>query len=131
MSVLTTRRGEHLPQLIPSDVPVGRGLLDREDLLRMLDRAVTKRVTVISAPPGSGKTSLLRAWADRSTNLRRVAFVSVLRDQQHSQRFWGCVLDAIRNPAGSSDSQAQSAAIAALDEDNVVSRVLAVLAEQV
>ena len=69
-----------MQQLISSDVSVARGLLDRDDLLQLLDRAVTKRVTVISAPPGSGKTSLLRAWADRSTDLRRVAFVSVDRD---------------------------------------------------
>ena len=80
------------------DVSVTRGLLDRDDLLQMLDRAVTKRVTVISAPPGSGKTSLLRAWADRSTNPRRVAFVSVDRDEQDAERFWGAVLDAIRQP---------------------------------
>ena len=81
-----------LEQLISRDVSVARGLLDRDDLLQLLDRAVTKRVTVISAPPGSGKTSLLRAWADRSTNLRRVAFVSVDRDQQNAQRFWCAVL---------------------------------------
>ena len=68
---------EHLEQPISRDVSVARRLLDREDLLQMLDRAVSKRVTMVSAPPGSGKTSLLRAWAARSANLRRVASVSV------------------------------------------------------
>ena len=105
---------------LPAPVSVARGLLDREDLLQMLDRAVTKRVTVISAPPGSGKTSLLRAWADRSTNLRRVAFVSVDRDQQDAQRFWSAVLDAIRSPARSIDPETQPAATAALDGDQLV-----------
>jgi ATP/maltotriose-dependent transcriptional regulator MalT len=59
----TTQRGFHPQQPISRDVSVARGLLDRDDLLQTLDRAVSKRVTVISAPPGSGKTSLLRAWA--------------------------------------------------------------------
>src|SRR5260370_26169414 len=99
----TTQRGLHPQQPISGDVSVARGLLDREDLLQTLDRAVTKRVTVISAPPGSGKTSLLRAWADRATNVRRVAFVCVDRDQQDAQRFWGAVLDALRRPARSTD----------------------------
>ena len=92
---------------------------------------MTKRVTVISAPPGSGKTSLLRAWSDRSTNLRRVAFVSVDRDQQNAQRFWCAVLDAIRSPAGSIDPETQPAATAALDDDHVVDSVVSELAEQV
>src|SRR6476646_428424 len=98
-SSVTTLRGEHMEELISRDVSVAPGLLDRDDLIQLLDRAVTKRVTVISAPPGSGKTSLLRAWADHPTNLRRVAFVSVERDQQNAQRFWCAVLDAIRSPA--------------------------------
>src|SRR4051812_30089144 len=85
------------------DVSFARSLLDRDDLLQTLDRAVDKRVTVISAPAGSGKTSLLRAWVDRSTDDRHVAFVSVERDQQSAHRFWGAVLEAIRLSAGSTD----------------------------
>ena len=77
ISSRTTRREGHLDQPISNDVSVPRGLLDREALLQTLDRAVTKRITVISAPAGSGKTSLLRTWADRSAVVRRVAFVSV------------------------------------------------------
>ncbi|HEY5077796.1 MAG TPA: AAA family ATPase, partial [Acidimicrobiia bacterium] len=130
-SLATTQRREHLEKPISSDVSVARGLLDRDDLLRMLDRAVTKRVTVISAPPGSGKTSLLRAWADRSTSLRRVAFVSVDRDQQNPERFWCAVLDAIRSPARSVGPLTHPAATAALDGDQVVDRVLSEVAEQV
>src|ERR1700748_2555203 len=93
------RRGDQVPLPVTREVAGTRGLLDRKDLLQLFDRAVTKRLTVISAPPGSGKTSLLRAWADHSRKLRRIAFVSVERDQQNEQRFWCAVLDAIRDPA--------------------------------
>jgi LuxR family maltose regulon positive regulatory protein len=74
------------------------GLLPRDDLLAALDRAVARKVTVVSAPPGSGKTSLLRAWSERSNEDRRVAFVTVRRGQQDPQQFWLAVLDAIRRP---------------------------------
>jgi hypothetical protein len=37
------------------------GLIGRHDLVATLDCAVRKRVTIISAPAGSGKTSLLHA----------------------------------------------------------------------
>src|SRR3954470_19780784 len=121
-SLTTTQRGEHLEQPISTAVSVARGLLDREDLLELLGRAVTKRVTVISAPPGSGKTTLLRAWADRPANPNRVAFVSVDRDQHSAEQFWRGVLDAIRNPDSS---------IAAFEGDQVVDAVLSEFAEQV
>src|SRR5438876_6999110 len=98
-STITTLREGHLEQPISTDLWVGRGLLDREPLLQKLDRAVTRRITVISAPAGSGKTSLMRGWADRSTDVRRVALMSVDRDEQDAHRFWSAVLDALRGPA--------------------------------
>src|SRR2546423_1539744 len=73
ISSRTTRREGHRDQPISKDVSVARGLLDREALLQTLDRAVTKRITIISAPAGSGKTSLLRTWADRSQVVGRLA----------------------------------------------------------
>src|SRR2546429_382282 len=125
----TTRREGHLEQPTSRDVSVARGLLEREALLQTLDRAVTRRVTVISAPAGSGKTSLLRTWADRSTDVRRVAFVSVDRDEQDAQRFWSAVLDALRSPAASIDPELQPAALAGVDGDQLVDMVRSELAE--
>jgi LuxR family maltose regulon positive regulatory protein len=114
-----------------SDVSVARSLLDRGDLLQLLDRAVGKRVTVLSAPAGSGKTSLLRAWADRSTNRRRVAFVAVDRDEERADRVWSAVLDAIRGLVRSIEPETRAAATVALDGDQLVERVVSELAEQV
>ena len=49
ISATTTRHEAHLEQPISKDVSVARGLLDREALLQTLDRAVTRRITIISA----------------------------------------------------------------------------------
>jgi LuxR family maltose regulon positive regulatory protein len=127
-SVVTLHRGGPVPQLISREVSVAGGLLDRKDLLQLLDRSVTKRVTVISAPPGSGKTSLLRAWADTPSNARRVAFVTVERDQHNERLFWCAVLDAIRSPARRMASRTATASAAALEGDDVVDLVLSELA---
>ncbi len=80
------------------------GLIDRRDLIAALDRAAEKQVTVISAPAGSGKTSLLRAWADRPGQNRRIAFMSVRPGQQDAQHFWLALLDAVRAAAGTGDA---------------------------
>src|SRR5258707_7270987 len=119
-SLATIKHKPRMGQPISPEVSVAvRGLLDREELLRRLDRAVTKRVTVVSAPPGSGKTSLLRAWADRSTEHRGVAFVSVGRDQQNAQRFCCAVLEALHGPARSTELATQPAETAALEGDEL------------
>jgi LuxR family transcriptional regulator, maltose regulon positive regulatory protein len=75
-------------------------LIDRGDLLAALDRAAAKKVTLISAPAGSGKTSLLRAWAGRPGQRHRLAVLQVERGQHDAQQFWLALLGAVRHAAG-------------------------------
>jgi LuxR family maltose regulon positive regulatory protein len=132
VSPAMTQLDGSLEQSISRDVSVNRGLLDRGALVRLLDRAVWKRVTVISAPPGSGKTSLLHAWAERTVNQRDVAFVSVDRNERDAQRFWGAILVAIRGAEHSVEPDTPPAArAAALDGDQVLDRVVSELAARV
>lgn len=54
------------------------------------------RVTTMSAPAGSGKTVLLRAWISEAGLGDRVAWVSPRRDERDQQQFWLSVLVALR-----------------------------------
>ena len=103
-------------------------LLDRGGLIQLLDSAVTKRVTLISAPAGSGKTSLLRTWADRSTNSHRVAYVSIGHNRESAPPFWCAVLDSICGQDGTTEPDADRGT-AGLDGDRIANRVLAELAD--
>jgi LuxR family maltose regulon positive regulatory protein len=84
--------------------PATPRLIDRGDLLAALDSAAAGKVTIISAPAGSGKTSLLRAWAGRPDQPHQLAVVQVRRDQQDAQDFWLAVLDAVRRARGAPSS---------------------------
>ena len=109
--------------------PVTLRLIDRADLLAALDRAAARKVTIISAPAGSGKTSLLRAWADRPGQVRRLAVVQVRRDQHDAQEFWLALLDAVRNVCGAPGSAEPSAPTPDFNASAMVARVLAELAD--
>ena len=103
-------------------------LIQRGELLASLDRAATAKVTLISAPAGSGKTSLLRAWAEGTGQPYRLAFVQVRRDQRDSQQFWLAVLGAIRQASGTTGEGEQLAATPDFNEAAISERVLSELA---
>jgi LuxR family transcriptional regulator, maltose regulon positive regulatory protein len=104
-------------------------LIDRGDLLAALDRAAARTVTIISAPAGSGKTSLVRAWADAQSERRRLAILQVQRDQQDAQQFWLALLDAVCDAAAVTGRGGPPAATPGFNPSAMVDRVLAELAD--
>ena len=86
------------------------------------------RVTVVSAPPGSGKTVLLRSWIGAAGLAERAAWVPVGRDELDPQRFWLAVLDALRQTAPGSALVRPLTAAPDLDGWAIVERLLTDLA---
>lgn len=87
-------------------------------------------MTLISGPAGSGKTSLLRAWADGPGQAHRLAVVQVRRDQQNAQQFWLAVLRAVRQAFGTLGEDEQLAATPDFNQGAIADRVRAELAGQ-
>jgi LuxR family maltose regulon positive regulatory protein len=101
-------------------------VVSRPALWGRLDQSA--RVTVVSAPPGSGKTMLLRSWIDQAGLAGRAAWVPVERDERDPQRFWLAVLDALRQTFPGSQLVRELTAAPDLDGWAMVERLLTDLA---
>jgi LuxR family maltose regulon positive regulatory protein len=99
-------------------------MVTRGELVACLDRAAARKVTIISAPAGSGKTSLLRAWAGRPDRAHRIAFVPVRRDEQDAQRFWLALLNAVRHASSATSDTEPPAATPDFNPRMLADRVL-------
>jgi LuxR family maltose regulon positive regulatory protein len=102
------------------------GVVSRPGLWERLVGAA--RVTVVSAPPGSGKTVLLRSWISEAHLAERAAWVPVGRDERDPQRFWLAVLDALRQTAPGSTLVRELTPAPDLDGWAIVERLLTDLA---
>jgi LuxR family maltose regulon positive regulatory protein len=122
-----TEQGEH-PVAASANDSHTQGLLRRADLVAKLNTALSRKVTIIAAPPGSGKTSLLRTWSESASEDVSVAFVSVQRDQRDAQQFWLAVREAIHQSTGKTPERQTPAP--ALDGEAEVARIVSELAEQ-
>ena len=98
------------------------GVVPRPGLFERL--GASARVTVLSAPPGSGKTVLLRSWIGEPGRAGRVAWVAVGRGEQDPQRFWLSVLGALRGTSAGSGLVRELTAAPDLDGWAVVERLL-------
>jgi LuxR family maltose regulon positive regulatory protein len=86
------------------------------------------RVTLISAPAGSGKTFLLRSWIGETGLASRAAWVLVPRQERDPQRFWISVADALRGTAAGSTLVRELTAAPGLDGWAITERLLKDLA---
>ena len=86
------------------------------------------RVSVVSAPAGSGKTVLLRSWISWAGVAGSAAWVPAGRGERDPQRFWLTVLAALRQTAAGSALVGELTAAPDLDGWVIVERLLADLA---
>jgi LuxR family maltose regulon positive regulatory protein len=95
-------------------VPRQRGdRVSRPRLRQRLDRGATAKLTLVSAPAGFGKTTLLTEWLSSVTAGRSsVAWVSLDASDNHPTTFWTYVVAALQRaaPAVGSDALALLAA---------------------
>jgi LuxR family transcriptional regulator, maltose regulon positive regulatory protein len=86
------------------------------------------RMTTVSAPPGSGKTVLLRSWIAEAGLAERAAWISAGPGERDPQRFWLVAVAALRQTAPGSALVQPLTAAPDLDGWAIVERLLKDLA---
>lgn len=75
--------------------PLRRGLMHRRRLVQALDGAASHRLTLLVAPAGWGKTSLLADWHTTSRR-ERVGWLALDPEDSDPVRFWTYLITAVR-----------------------------------
>lgn len=125
----TIGQSEQAARRDPAAGPGRLRLVDRARLVAALDRAAAGAVTIVTAPAGSGKSSLLKAWAEHRGRTHRPAVVNVQRDKQDAQIFWLALLGAVCSLSGEPVG-AQPSASPDFSGAVIVDRILSELAAQ-
>ena len=76
------------------------GLLRRPDLVKKLRSGRERTLTLVCAPPGYGKTTLLAQWAAVDANHNAFAWVSLDAKDSDPARLWGHVITALHGVHG-------------------------------
>jgi LuxR family maltose regulon positive regulatory protein len=73
----------------------GPDVVHRERLTALIEEATERPVTVITAPPGAGKTVACAGWAAARARSRRIAWLSLDDGDRDPARFWAGVTAAL------------------------------------
>jgi LuxR family maltose regulon positive regulatory protein len=77
--------------------------ITRARLLTQLNRCQGFKLTLVSAPTGFGKTTLLSKWANQ--NSLAVAWISLSESDNDLEHFWACVVNALTSLATDTDAR--------------------------
>jgi LuxR family transcriptional regulator, maltose regulon positive regulatory protein len=69
--------------------------VERRRLFDRLDVGVGGPLTVVTGPPGAGKTQLMSSWLAAREQPGTTAWLSVDRSETRPAEFWGAVVDAV------------------------------------
>jgi LuxR family transcriptional regulator, maltose regulon positive regulatory protein len=70
-------------------------LVERPRVLEMVDAGVSRPLTLISAPPGAGKTALLAHWFHAGDHPGPAVWLPLRREHTDRRRFWAGVVSAL------------------------------------
>ena len=111
---------------LPPEQPA---VIARGRLIDALDAGIRRPLTLISAPPGAGKTALLGSWIGAGGPPGPVAWLSLDAADGDRRRFWRAVLEALTR-AGAGDAIAELAVHPRGRPEVLVSALTAALAER-
>lgn len=78
-------------------VPASPRLVVRASLIGALSEGLSRPLTLVYGPAGSGKTMLVAQWAASSSGERPVAWLWLEADDNDPARFWMYVIEALRS----------------------------------
>ncbi|HEX7823741.1 MAG TPA: helix-turn-helix transcriptional regulator, partial [Mycobacterium sp.] len=74
---------------------VRAGLVERAALIEVLSEEPSRKLTLLSAPAGWGKTTLLAQWASGDDDRRQRGWLSLDVSDNDPARFWACAIAAL------------------------------------
>src|SRR5215472_11008433 len=78
----------------------GMAVLPRSRVGALIDAAVSRRVTLVTGPPGAGKTIAAAQWAAARPASRRPGWVALDAGDAQPERFWRYVTAALSRAGG-------------------------------
>jgi LuxR family maltose regulon positive regulatory protein len=109
--------------------PEQAAIIVRGRLMDALDAGISRPLTLISGPPGAGKTALLGSWIGAGRAPGPVAWLSLDSSDGDRRRFWRAVLEALTR-AGGGKAIAELASHPRARADALVTALTTALAER-